>query len=87
MNSESSKTSEPHRFKLYLRDKLNLEDPKKNMALASLSIYYAWKNIKSWYNNNKSKIAASTWDKIVDLPDNSYSIANIQDYLEFIIKE
>ena len=29
MNSENSKTSEPHRFKLDLTDKLNLKDPKK----------------------------------------------------------
>ena len=47
MNSENSKASEPHRFRLDLTDKLDLKDPKKNMALANLSIYYTWKNIKS----------------------------------------
>ena len=46
MNSENSKTSELHRFKVNLTDKLNLKDPKKKMALANLSIYYTWKNIK-----------------------------------------
>ena len=35
MNSENSKTSERNRFKLDLTDKPNLEDPKKNMALAN----------------------------------------------------
>ena len=35
MNSKNSKTSEPQRFKLDLTDKPNLEDPKKNMALAN----------------------------------------------------
>ena len=35
MNTENSKTSESHRFKLDLTDKLNLKDPKKNMALAN----------------------------------------------------
>ena len=40
MNSKNSKTSEPHRFRLDLTDKLDLKDPKKNMALANLSIYY-----------------------------------------------
>ena len=45
MNTENSGTSEPHRFKLDLTDKLNLKDPKKNMTLANLSIYYTWKNI------------------------------------------
>ena len=40
MNTENSKTSEPHRFRLYLTDKLNFKNPKKNMTLANLSIYY-----------------------------------------------
>ena len=47
MNTENSKTSERHRFRLDLTDKLNLKDPKKNMALANWSIYCMWKNIKS----------------------------------------
>ena len=87
MNTENSKTSEPHRFKLDLTDKLNLKDPKKNMALANLSIYYTWKNIKSEYNNNKFKISAPTWNNTSDLPDSSYSVSDIQDYFEFIIKK
>ena len=40
MNTENSKTNEPHRFILTLTDKLNLQDPNKNMALVNLSIYY-----------------------------------------------
>ena len=52
MNTENSKTNESHRFKLDLADKLNLKNPKKNMALVNLSIYYTWKKIKSEYNNN-----------------------------------
>ena len=55
MNTENSKTNEPHRFRLDLADKLNLKNPNKNMALANLSIYYTWKNVKSEYNNNKFK--------------------------------
>ena len=51
INTENSKTNEAHRFRLGLTDKLNLKDPKKNMALANLSIYYTWKNIKSKYKN------------------------------------
>ena len=70
-----------------LTDKLNLKDPKKNMALANLSIYYTWKNIKSEYKNNKFKISAPTWNDTYDLLDVSYSIADIQDYFEFIIKK
>ena len=57
------------------------------MALANLSIYYTWKNIKSEYNNNKFRISAPTWNNTFDLPDGSYSITNIQDYFEFIIQK
>ena len=70
-----------------LRDKLNLKDPNKNMPLTNLSIYYTWKNIKSEYKNNKFKISAPTWNDTFDLPDGSYSIEDIQDYFEFIIKK
>ena len=87
MNGENSKTSELHRFILDLADKLNLKHPKKNMALTNLSIYYTWRNIKSACNNNKFKVSVSTWDDTFDLPDGSYSIADIQDYFEFIIKK
>ena len=55
MNTENSETSEPHRFKLDLADKLNLKNPNKSMALANLNIYYIWKNIESEYNNNNLK--------------------------------
>ena len=87
MNTENSKTNEPHRFKLDLTDKLNLKNPNKNMALANLSIYCTWKIIKSEYNNNKFEISAPTWDNTFDLPNGSYSISNIQDYFEFIIQK
>ena len=57
------------------------------MALANLSIYYTWKIIKSKYNNNRFKISAPTWNDTFYLPDGSYSISDIQDYFEFIIKK
>ena len=89
MNTENSKTNEPQRFRFDLTDKFNLENlkkkKKKKMALANLSIYYTWKNIKTEYNN-KFKVSAPTWNETFDLPDDSYSINNIQDYFEFIIK-
>ena len=87
MNIENSKKNEPHRFKLDLTDKANLKSLNKNMALANLSIYYTWKNIKSKYNNNKFKIFAPTWNDTFDLPDSSYSVSDIQDYFEFIVKK
>ena len=87
MTSKSSKTNEPHKFRLSLADKLNLKDSSKNTTLANLSIYYTWKSIKSAYNNNKFKISAPTWNEELDLSDESYSIAYIQNYVEFFIKK
>ena len=60
MNTENSKTNEPHKFRLTLADKLNFKSPNENIALRNLSIYYTWKNIKSAYNNNKFKISGPT---------------------------
>ena len=76
MNSKNSKTNEPYKFKY-----------NKNMALANLSIYYTWKNVRSTYNNNNFKISAPTWNETFDLPDGSYNISEIQDYIEYIIKK
>ena len=87
MNTKNSKTSELNRFKYDLIDKLDLKNPNKNMALANLSIYCTWKNVKSTYNNNKFKISAPTWNETFDLPDGSYNIPAMQNYLEYIIKK
>ena len=57
------------------------------MALANLSIYYTLKNIKSECKNHKFKILDPTLNETFDLPDGSYSIDNVQDYFEFIIKK
>ena len=87
MNSENSKTSEPHILKLKLTDKLDLRIGEKVIALSNLSICYAWKNIKSSYNNNKFKMSAPTWNEEFTLPDGSYSVSDIQDYLKYILKK
>ena len=51
MNTLNCKANESNKFIYQFTDKLNLKNPNKNMALANLSIYYTWKNIKSEYNN------------------------------------
>ena len=71
MNSENSKTSEPHILILKLTDKLDLRRGEKSIALSNLSIYYTWKNIKSSYNNNKFKISAPTLNDKFELTDRS----------------
>ena len=82
MNSENSKTSEPHILKLKLTDKLDLRLDKKVIALSNLSIYYTWNNTKSSYNNNKFKISTPTWNEELTLPDGSYSVSDIQYYFK-----
>ena len=87
MNSENSKTSECNVLVLKLTDKLDLRRGQKTDALSNLSIHYTWKNVKSSYNNNKFKISAPTWSEEFEVPDGSYSVSDIQDYFEYILKK
>ena len=87
MNSENSKTCKPYILKLKLTDKLDSRLKKNVIALSNLSIYYTWNNIKSSYNNNRFKISAPTWNEEFTLPDGSYSISDIQDYFQYILKK
>ena len=61
MNSENSKTFEPHLLILKLTNKLYLRIGE------NLGIYYTWKIMKSSYNNNKFKIPAPTWNDKFEL--------------------
>ena len=87
MNSENRKTSKSHILVLKFTNKLDLIIGEKTTALSNLSIYYTWKSIKSLYNNNKFKISAPTYNDEFELPDGSYSVSNIQDYFEYILKK
>ena len=87
MNSKNSKTANAHVLILKLTDELDLRRGEKIIALSNLNIYYTWKNIKSSYNNNKFKISAPTWNDKFELPDGSYSVSDIQDYFEYILKK
>ena len=87
VNSKNSKTSEHNVLVLKLTDKLDLRRGQKTVALSNLSIYYTWKNVKSSYSNNKFKISAPIWREEFKLPDGSYSISDIQDYFEYILKK
>ena len=87
MNSENSKTSDPHRLLLNLADKINLKRSDKHVALSNLSIYYTWKNIKKSYKNNKFEISAPTWNEESESSDDSCSVSDIQDYFKYIFKK
>ena len=49
MNTESSKTNEPHKFVHNLSRRLYLRSSNKHVALQNFSIYYTWKNIRKQY--------------------------------------
>ena len=87
MDSKNTRTSEYHVLVLKLTNKLDLRRGQKTVALSNLSIYYTWKNIKSSYNNNKFKISAPTWSEEFELPDGSYSVSDIQDYFQYVLKK
>ena len=86
MNSKNSGTSDPYRLLLSLTDKINLKRSDKYVVLSNLSIYYTWKNIKKSYKNNKFQISAPTCNEEFELPDGWYSLSDIQNYFEYVLK-
>ena len=85
MDSENSGTSKYHVLVFKLTNKLDLRRGQK--TLSNFSICYTWKNVKSSYNNNKFKISAPTWREEFELPDGSYSVSDIHDYFDHILKK
>ena len=43
--------------------------------------------MKSSYNNNKLKISAPTWYDKFELPDGLFSVSDIQDCFDYILKK
>ena len=85
MNSRSIKIPDPHRLLLNLLDKINLKRSDNYVALSNLSIYYTWKSIKKSYKSSKFKISSQTWNEEFELPDGSYSVSDMKDYLQYIL--
>ena len=86
MNSKNSQTCKPYVLIPKLTDSLYLRRGESRVALSNISIYYASEDIKSSYNNNKFKISAPTWNDKFELPYGSYSVSDIQDYIEKYLK-
>ena len=66
---------------------MNLKRSEKYFALSNLSTYYTWKNINKPFKNNKFKISGPAMNEKFELSDGSYSILDIQNYFEYIIKK
>ena len=70
-----------------MSQRLGLKSSNKLAAFQSVSIYYTWENTrKQYYNNNKLKITAPTWNDVFESPDGSYSVSDIQGYINVIKK-
>ena len=86
MNTENSKTNEPHKFVLNLSQRLDLKSSNKHVALQNVSIYYTWKTIRQQHKNNKLKIVAVTRNDEFELSDGLYSGSDIQDYIKYVVR-
>ena len=73
--------------RLNLLDKINLKRSQEYVALSNLNFYYTWKDMEKTYKNNKFKLSGQTWNEKFELPDGSYSVSDIQDYFEYILKK
>ena len=82
MNAENSKTKELYKFVLSLQQRLNLKNSDK-YVLQNLSIYDICKNIRQQYKNNELKMIAA-WNDEFKLQESSYSLPDIQGYIDYI---
>ena len=53
----------------------------------TLAITVHGKKIKKSYKNNKFQISSPTLNEHFELPDGSYSVSDIQNHLEYVIKK
>ena len=69
-----------------MSQRLDLKSTVEHIPLRYLTIHCTWKNIRKEYKNNKLKIIAPTWNDELQLPDESYSVSNIQNYIKSSLK-
>ena len=86
MNAENSKTNELQKFVLNLSQRWDLRSSNKHVYFKMDLFITRGKNKRKQYKNSKQKIITPTWNYEFELPDNSYSVPDIQDYIGYIIK-
>ena len=64
--------------------KKNLKRSDKYGASSNLSLYFMRKNIQKSCKNDEFKISAPKCNDDLELPDESYSVADIQNLFEYI---
>ena len=78
MNTKNSKTSKPNKLVLNLSHRLDLINfcSSKLVYLLQLQKY-----IRQQYKTNKLSIIVPMWNYEFELPDASYLVSDIQDYI------
>ena len=82
MDTENSKTNEPHKFVYNVSQRLDLRSLDSNVAAQSLSIYYTWKNVRTINLEKKLQLGMMNLNCQMVL-----IVSHIQDYIEFIIQK
>ena len=67
--------------------RLDLRKPNEHVALQNFFIYYTWENIRKQHKNNRLKRIVSIRNDEFELADGSYSMSDIRDHIENIIKK
>ena len=78
--------NEPHKFVLNLLQRFDLKISNKHVVFQNFFIYYTFKNKRQQHKNSKLKIIAPTWNDKFELPDRSYSVSDIQEFINSVIK-
>jgi hypothetical protein len=80
LTTANSKTTESHKYSYKLTNAMKLDD--QYICLSNLSMYYTWKNIKKEYHNDILSYTIGNDISITTaLPDGSYSVKDINNYL------
>ena len=87
MNSRNSKTSDPHRLLLNLTDKMDLKSYKYIFFIISWHLLYTEKYLKSHIRTINLNYQLKHGMKEFELPDALYTISDIQDFFEYILKK
>src|SRR6266487_6252938 len=86
LTNSNAGTTQKHKLSLKLTNPMRLDD--SLICVSDISMYYSWPNIKSSYGNNTFKYTRLTDNKVIDviLPDGSYDIKDINNYLHHLMK-
>ena len=87
LTNSNAGTSDKYKLSLKLTSTMRLDDCL--VCVSDISMYYSWPNIKSSYKNNtfKYKRTADNKEFDVKIPDGSYEIRDINNYLHFVMRD